>query len=810
MRRRHWRVLFGALVLVAAAGLAGCSGLGGPDSDSDPGADGDTERPPRAEPAPDPDQLALESITAGLDTEQTAAFRAAISAEGRLTDRGERLVAGLAELAPASRRAAARAVADRGAVTETTLAAIERVQAAPPAFQQAVFAGGLADTTGGGVLDGERLALGFDPDGYKPRVDELLRPLGGDGYSEHDLAYLRAVGNLSWVEWRQAEQLGLLHDAVADGSVPQATVPMLRDGSGDGLVNGTAGALGLNKSARHEGVAELVVSLGFNGITATEWQYLDRAAARSQTPFAWTQAETFVYRDVADGQITESERGRLADTSGDGLLDGFIERLGADPTRSHDRLRPYAEELAMPFELYTFNDLRYLGRLARLSTDEQLWAQATSFGLLGQDPIRRGFVTLADRQELRTVAPGVLNATAAAVGLTERPAATETVQTLLASLAEGPADSYTPTETAYLERVVELSQYRGHEYERWAQAEQLGLLERAAATGTITDDELWALQNNDSDRLLNGIERAFGTDPTAADTSGDGFADHLVWGPMRDLGLAPSPTQPNVYVEVEATQDAPVPTAELRSIQQLFAEEPATTGPINLQFYTGRTNRTAVETAAGMTDRERTSLVDGYGFHYLLFQDQPLYGSEGRTIAGLTRASFPERPEPRSTWMTVVADLGVHGTTDGRAASTAHELGHMLGIRGYHFDGVDSFRIPAGTYTSVMSYHVTDRLTFSTGPPFNDYERMAESAFGSYDLDTSRLKTVWAAGERPEEPLVDRLAVDRATNETAAASTAGSAPDEDPSTTVETDPGARIETDTNTATTTTQEQEADP
>ncbi len=748
------RALLAAVLLVALP-LAGCSGL---DLSNDPAAS-----PADGDPIAD-DQLAglFENATVGLNESATERVRAAVTADGAVTERGaallERLVA-IDELGNRSRLALARSVAKRGAIPEGALAAIDRVRTGSPAFQRSAFERGLVGVEAG-LLDGEFSALGFQPDTYKPGTTELIERLAADGYGEDEIEYLRAVGSLSWGEWRQAERVGLLGEAITDGSVSEGTIDALADRSGDGLLDGYARALGLNATTAHEGIRRLTLSLAFEGIADKEWTYLKRAAERSTDGFAWTQAETFVYRDAAD-RIDAADRERLTDTSGDGLLDGFAERLGVDPDDRHERLRPYAARLAAPFELYTFNDIRYLQRLAELSDDEHRWAQATSFGLLADGRDEIGFVSIEQRRQLREFAPGVLNATARAIGLDERPEAAPVVRNLSRALvteggnATGGA-GYSSNEVAYLERIVELAQYRGNEYEFWAQARELGLIEGAVADGEITDDELRALANADSDRLLNGLERAIGTDPERADTSGDGFPDHLVWGPMADLGMNASPTAVDIYVEVEATETVTIPESELAAVAALIEEGSTPDRPVRVHTYPFREDRAELETTGEMDDREATRAAPGYGMHYLLLQDRPFSTEE--EVAGATQASRPERPQDRQTWMTVVADLSVHGDDpSSRAATIAHEMGHKFGILPYHFAGVDSFQYPAEEYDSVMNYRVTDRLTFSTGPPFDDYEQLRAAEFGSYDIDVSALEAIWEAGERPEESLREWL-----------------------------------------------------
>lgn len=310
----------------------------------------------------------------------------------------------------------------------------------------------------------------------------------------------------------------------------------------------------------------------------------------------------------------------------------------------------------------------------------------------------------------------------------------------------GPSD-YTDLEVTYLQRVGDISHYQGHPYEVWTQAEELGLLYAAVENGSVSEADVWAIQNNASNRLLNGMEAEFGTDPEVADTSGDGFEDHLKWGPMRDLGLTVHPDEVDIYIEVESDRDAAAPSGTQQAqIESLFADEPAEDiGPVHIHFHEFRGNLDTISDTEDMHDRASERSVDGLGFHYLVMAESP-FTADDQLVAGYAY-NDPGGP----SWMVVVGDYQTSFVT----MTIAHEMGHAFGIMPHHFDGVDSHKYSASEYNSVMNYQVTDELTFSSGEPFDDWGWMAEQQFGAYHTDRSELHAIWEHGEVPDEPLVN-------------------------------------------------------
>jgi hypothetical protein len=257
----------------------------------------------------------------------------------------------------------------------------------------------------------------------------------------------------------------------------------------------------------------------------------------------------------------------------------------------------------------------------------------------------------------------------------------------------------------------------------------------------VSESQLWQLGNEAPNRLLNGMERAFGTDPEQADTSGDGYPDHLVWGPMRDLGLSVNPTEPDVYVEVDTVSDQTPPSdQQLQTVSQTFRSEP-TDRPINVHFYrcdTAQDNVAGVSEMQQQIDGYRT--VTGLGFQYLLVKDGSVE-SDGDEVAGV---AYVSRQNP--SWMVIDGSLSERATPTHESSTIAHELGHSLGLIDRAFDGVDSRKYSPGRYNSIMSYNLWTPVTFSTGPPFNDYERMAERSYGSFHQDRTALEAMWEDG----------------------------------------------------------------
>jgi hypothetical protein len=723
-----------AFVVAALVVLAGCGAFAG--DGADPGnATGDVGG---AEPVERP--AVFESATRDLDEDTTESLWRAVSSDGSLTADGERLLDGLARLDSAERGAVAASV-NGTSLDGGKLEKLETAVDSPAEIRRDMLGAGLVDTSGDGLLDGEAELLGVDPAEPRPRVADAAAKLAPDGYGGIDVEFLRRVGSLDngGFAGQQATALGLVTNATANGTVTENDVRAISDRSGDGLLSGAAAALGLDPDRRHARVAGLAEALATDGYEREELAYLRAVATISGNEAALAQARYLgllndtADRGVVDRATVDSLRATEAGTSA-----GFADRIGLNNRTANATVAALSRNLSS--DGYGDSDVAFLARVATLSESAFGIEQARALGLLSE-PTANGTATPADLDRLAdTSGDGLLDSVARRLGL-DPTVAQPVVVEFAQPLAVG---GYDRTEFDYLERIDELSAYRGHDYEVWQQATQLGLLDAAVENGTGTDRQLWALRNNAANRLLNGMEVQFGTDPEAADTSGDGYADHLAWGPLRDLGLPVTPGEVDIYVELDTVEGQAPPDADQRgTVQSTFRTEPPDAiGPINVHFRQCADDRDSVSGTADLRERiGEYRDATGLGFHYMLINDGPLE-FEGQRAAGLT---YIARQEP--SWIVVDGTIDDRGGAEYEPSTIAHELGHSIGVFGDDFAGVDSREYTSAEYTSVMNYNHWTPVTFSSGEPFDDFERMAEQSFGSYHQDRSALEEMWEDGE---------------------------------------------------------------
>ncbi|MFC7071605.1 hypothetical protein ACFQJ7_16980 [Halovenus rubra] len=667
--RRGLIILAAALFVV----LAGCSGTGGDDVSTPVPAV--TQTPETGiSPTPTPEPTAkpkanypniFDDVIASVDNRTAERFQTLVTAEdGTLTKDGKQFIEQLEaidEFGTQRRDAVVEWVVDEGldGVVATSLGT---VLASPDSFTEAVFATGVADTSGDGLLDGELAAVGLNISDPDERAVPIVRQSRDGGYNEHEIAFLRQLADLNEFGWTQVTELGLLDDT-AGGNVTEADVDALADVAGDGLLNATATRFGANPNRSHKHLATVTARLGTDAFSLLGRDYLTRLVTVLDTEGT---AEQVLFLDVLDDvgkTVARTDLDPITDDDSDGLLNAMEAELNLNSTKA--------------------------------------------------DP---------------------------AIG------------TLVTTLAQ---DGYNATEQEYVRRATELRKYRNQTYELWSQAKQLGLLDEAVDNGTVTDRLRWQLANNDSDRLLNGIETEFGSNPNATDTSGDGYADHLLWGPMQDLGLTVSPTAVNVFVEVDLAEGVRAPSdTQLRAVQKLFATEPPDSiGPIQVRFRVCHTEQTDVadpEEMIGQTADKRN--ITGLGFHYLLLSNGL---TAGQTLgATLTLPANNTQYADLTSWMVVDGTIWRTGSERSQAGTIAHELGHTLGIDATAYAGVDSRDIPADEYESIMNYNKQPSdLTFSTTAPFNDYEHMANQTFGSQFQNQRALEAMWENGSADENAL---------------------------------------------------------
>lgn len=713
-------------LVVSLIGVAGCAGLGG-------------------EPEPDyPD--VVDRTTASLSDENASAFLAAITDDsGELTPEGEAWVDRLETvetISDAHRDAVARSMAT-GGLDNRRLARLADILASPPEVRRTVLRDGLRDTSGDGLLDGETRLFDLDRSARYPALSTAARRLSPGGYDNRSIRYLvqLAAHTHSPFQLAQIRGLDLVDGPVANGTVTVADRRALRDGSGDGLLNGTTAAFGLDPAASHPAIANLALPLASEGYTEIELAYLTRVSNASQTRSTWEQAASLgLLEETANTGTIDSATVEQLEWADSGLLSGFATELGATNRTDTVMLSNLTAHLAAGG--FDNPELRFLERAGSVTESPFQYEQARVLSLLDQ-PAADGRVTEADSAALTdSSGDGLLDPMAIRLG-----ADPSVAQTRLRELAEPLAEGgYNETELVYLNRLETLSMYRGNEYERWAQARQLGLLDSAVANGTVSSEQLWQLRNNATNRLLNGMEREFGTDPNRADTSGDGYADHLLWGPMRDLGLDVTPTEPDVYVELDTVSGLTSPSdQQLRDVTETFRSE-STVGPINVHFYRCDSDHEDVSEASEMHHRiDSYRTLTGLGFQYLLITDGTIE-LEGEGAAGVAYVS-----EEKPSWMLVDGTLSDRVSPAHEGSAIAHELGHSFGIFRQVFDGVDSRRYSADQYESVMNYNLWTPVTFSTGPPFDDYQRMADRSFGSFHQNHDALDAMWQNGSVDRE-----------------------------------------------------------
>jgi len=430
------------------------------------------------------------------------------------------------------------------------------------------------------------------------------------------------------------------------------------------------------------------------------------------------------------------------DDSGDGLLNGIARELNLSPSKAHPEVTTVAKDLGE----FAFQRLgkEYLTRYSVVANDEFAREQATYLGLT--NPTSDGGLSTGDIEAISDDSgDGLLNAMVQELGLEQGKQYVDLAGTA-EMLSQG---GYQELELMYVRELSDLRTHKGHEYELWAQAQQLGYFDEAIANGTVTGRQIQYLWNNDSDRLLNGMELEIGTDPLNPDTSGDGYADHLKWGPMADLGLNVTPAEPDIYVEADAAKGTTVPSdSQIEFITNTFENEPSEEiGPIHVHFHLcdeGVKPATEAQDMDSITEENRD--LGGLGFHYLLMNDDG-FSRVGGTVQGQTL------PRPNGTsWIWVDGSLEEDFSTAFEAAVMAHELGHSLGLLD-QFEGIDSWEYELDEYYSVMNYNHNETITFSTGDPFNDYEEMANQQFGSYHQTTEQLQQMWENGTANKEAL---------------------------------------------------------
>jgi hypothetical protein len=543
--------------------------------------------------------------------------------------------------------------------------------------------------------------------------------------------------------------------ASPDAVASEVLASGLTDSDGDGLLDGEATALGINSTSGDSRVVDIAQTYREDGYDDTERAVLGRLAALNDSQ--WTQIAQLDLRANLESTPTEETLAAIRDDSGDGLLNGVATELNLDTDSARPDLAAVVAGLGE--DGFTRDARLYLEQYAVVNNNQTTRAQVSYLDL--DRNIEAGIFTREARLAIQDEdGDGILNGMEEELGL-DPDSEDPDVAGVVAHLAVG---GYNETEQTYIERIIEFRQYRGHDYEYWAQAEQLGMLDSAIENGTVTDRQLWMLENNASNRLLNGMEVEFGTDPEKADTSGDGYEDHLLWGPMQDLGLEVRPASPNIYVEVDTASGVAPPSEEqITAIQDTFeSEPPEEIGPINMQFHVCWTETPDIIDFDDFVDIDEDSIentpdpaasqrnITGLGFQYLFLTDGLVAGG----VAGFAPSKYLMDQANIQSFAVVNGRIWRNRNDIEQAATIAHELGHTMGLGGADYAGIDSRQVPIEEYDSIMNYnHPFDEVSFSTSAPFQDYEHIASQNFGSQYQDDSRLDEMWEQGGVGDETL---------------------------------------------------------
>jgi hypothetical protein len=244
--------------------------------------------------------------------------------------------------------------------------------------------------------------------------------------------------------------------------------------------------------------------------------------------------------------------------------------------------------------------------------------------------------------------------------------------------------------------------------------------------------------DSDQDDLDDGREIEESTDPTEADTDGDGLRDgreiELQTDPTaRDTDLdsiadgtevemeAADPRSRDLFIEIDRVETGThwSPESYMDKVRSTFEDAPIENpdGTFGIDVHVQREN--VVPDAQGPFDRETfeayKSRYQDHSevYYYVLWVDD--LGVE----------------DYRGVYYTDLNGIMVDqeaGFFSGEAeAVLVHELGHNMGLLDCVFDGVDSREYAFEEYRSVMNYNRPgDYYGFSRGPPFNDWEFLAQ------------------------------------------------------------------------------------
>lgn len=246
------------------------------------------------------------------------------------------------------------------------------------------------------------------------------------------------------------------------------------------------------------------------------------------------------------------------------------------------------------------------------------------------------------------------------------------------------------------------------------------------------------LADTDGDGLNDSRERALGTKPTIADTDDDGLGDGAEVLATDTLPGA-DPLHRDIFLEVDYMAGERPEASMLDTVEQRFADAPVSnpdneTG-IDLHIrideeVPAKSRLLAAHLPGEQNDifdyQQRYADLDQRGHYYgLVVSDIAYPNASVRDLQGYAYTDFfvSENPADPTTLDHVFM----------------HELGHVVGLGPWRFQGIDSRRIPFDAYPSAMNYRAPgDHLRFSDGSEgaadFDDWSAIASChGWAGYD-----------------------------------------------------------------------------
>jgi hypothetical protein len=255
--------------------------------------------------------------------------------------------------------------------------------------------------------------------------------------------------------------------------------------------------------------------------------------------------------------------------------------------------------------------------------------------------------------------------------------------------------------------------------------------------GTEIDDHGTdpTVADTDGDGLWDGAEiHDYGTNPTASDTDDDGLDDAVEVTGLEDA----DPLRMDVFVEVDYMEGTRPSTEALDPVRDAYAEAPVE----NPDGSTGISLHVEVDDAIPAEERTEWNRLreimdehfdgEGRGYRYgVAVRDVRVNGTDaaGAAAPGVENGQFLFETAPADEENATRITAGVF----------MHELGHSVGISTSTYEGVDSEEVWYRRYESVMNYDAPDHaVEYNSGPPFDDWEFIAENLFTPEVTESAR------------------------------------------------------------------------